>query len=231
MAINKETGEYERAKDFVNWRSVKADRRISFPAVVSFKKDEISGKDAEFATLVFGFGEQNSLLYFGPGLPGEEVKVYKGSISESVSIQPTNQFGSIRDGFSGHSGCTINSIMSVFIDVNATPEHLSTSKIEEDYHMREVDWQPIESAPKDIPIQFFIPEESNEINPNIVSCYWEPQQDSWIVCFAGEKLSLHFSSKPTHWRFLPDPPKDKRLDNMIGDLRDYLKDKNPHAKS
>lgn len=78
-------------------------------------------------------------------------------------------------------------------------------------------WRPIDTAPKDeMAVLLYIPEERPAHEGSSPVCYWSAYNatggggyiggDGWVVCFSGEDLFLHFSTAPTHWQPLPEPP-------------------------
>jgi len=70
-----------------------------------------------------------------------------------------------------------------------------------------MDWQPIETAPKDgPPILIYDSGDSwsgiIEPEPVIYVCVWEGWNKCWVEA-DGEQYSVF---KPTHWMPLPEPP-------------------------
>lgn len=65
-----------------------------------------------------------------------------------------------------------------------------------------IDWQPIESAPKDGDpfLAYWC--------GNIVSAYWNLYQGNWQEWPDGDFEDIH-GEELTHWMPLPEPPREK----------------------
>jgi hypothetical protein len=71
-----------------------------------------------------------------------------------------------------------------------------------------MDWQPIETAPKDAPVLLFGMTNPDERmvrfkKPVVFSGYWESLDEAW--CAHGSHWDGPFF-QPTHWMPLPAPP-------------------------
>jgi hypothetical protein len=63
-----------------------------------------------------------------------------------------------------------------------------------------MEWQPIETAPKDgTPILIY----ETTLGPVTYVCFWNSFHEYWVEA-EGEQYS---SFNPTHWMPLPEPPK------------------------
>jgi uncharacterized protein DUF551 len=70
-----------------------------------------------------------------------------------------------------------------------------------------IDWQPIETAPRDgTNIMLYYPlKEVNESWEGIVFCYWNKWENNWV--WSGRaRRTFSRGFQPTHWMPLPEPP-------------------------
>jgi len=81
--------------------------------------------------------------------------------------------------------------------------------VEENRRLREaLEWQPIETAPKDGACLLVTGWDRNEIggSRHFAVGYWSDLYDMWIEDTKAE----HPLSYLTHWRPLPDPPQESK---------------------
>lgn len=66
-----------------------------------------------------------------------------------------------------------------------------------------MEWQPIETAPKDgTPILIYDPPFNDFLSYEIYVCSWDDYKAAWIE-YSGECYAQY---QPTHWMPLPLPP-------------------------
>jgi len=63
------------------------------------------------------------------------------------------------------------------------------------------DWQPIDTAPKDVDVLLLYLDGSG-VQPG----YWDRDNDCWLACETKGLTGGRWYSTPTHWMPLPDPP-------------------------
>jgi len=86
------------------------------------------------------------------------------------------------------------------------PSHYADTLLEIAARLRAMEWQPIESAPRDnthILVSFPKPMKStlNWSSRQVFNAYFSPQANDW--CIEGQWVE---EQKPTHWQHLPPPP-------------------------
>jgi hypothetical protein len=62
-----------------------------------------------------------------------------------------------------------------------------------------MDWQPIESAPKDKPVLVYCP--GNHRSELVLLAEQVTHSRRWVIFIDGQEVV------PTHWQPLPEPPK------------------------
>jgi hypothetical protein len=120
--------------------NISVDRRIALPAKISLRNDVFSGKPEKVATLLYD--ETKSYKYYGRTPVGKNTLVYEGNLytsGMSYSVWGPSQF---------------EGVQSIFVDLKFS---FVKSKIKESpfYAMGDVDWQPIQTVPKDDNILFY----------------------------------------------------------------------------
>jgi hypothetical protein len=71
------------------------------------------------------------------------------------------------------------------------------------------EWQPISTAPKDRTIDLWVKQ-----GGRVPDCKWSQKHNGWMTWGPntwgeyGEIYVVAYSGEPTHWREIPDAPRD-----------------------
>lgn len=119
--------------------------------------------------------------------------------------------GFIKAGTVNFFEWNIHDILAAMRQAVATALQSQAAEIE---RLREADWQPIETAPKDGDCILLL-WQAPDCTPEVDKCYWDtlPTADgrelepSWVIAAEGGCRYARWPGGYTHWMPLPSPPR------------------------